>query len=348
MSAGEHERGSRPAPHERRGAGAGGGYGASGAVLVTGAAGGIGRVVVAELARAGLTVLAADRVTWDAPGVAARLTGDLGDPAFVTECFAGPAATAVGGVAAVVHLAAIPAPGIVPEHETLLLNAGSAYLVLNEAGRQGVRRVVVSSSFSAVGLAWADRDQSPHHVPVDERHPQLTVDPYGLSKVVTEEIAAFTTRRFGVPTVCLRLPFVGTGERLRHRLDEVHRDPAGNRRELWAWVDTRDVARAVHAALNADLTGHHVLNVAAPDTTALQPTRELLARHHPDTVMRGEFANHEGLVDTRLADEVLGFTPRYGWRHHSVSEHDRALSGPRVPMSACRQEGPGLRSGPSA
>ncbi|SQD97352.1 hypothetical protein FMEAI12_4020081 [Parafrankia sp. Ea1.12] len=31
-----------------------------------------------------------------------------------------------------------------------------------------------------------------------------------------------------------------------------------------------------------------------------------------------------------------------------LSEHDRALPGLRVPTSACRQEGPGLRSGPSA
>ena len=287
----------------------------SGGVLVTGAAGGIGRFVVAELVRAGLTVLAADRVEWDAPGCGARLTGDLRDPAFVTECFTGPAAAAVGGVTAVVHMGAIPAPGIVREHETLLFNAGPAYLVHTEAGRHGVRRIVASSSFSAVGLAWADRDQSPHYVPVDERHPRLTVDSYGLSMSITEEIAAFTTRRFAVSTVCLRFPFVGTGERLRHRLDEVHRDPAGNRRELWAWVDTRDVARAVHAALTVDLEGHHVLNIAAPDTTALEPTRELLARHHPDTVVRGELGNHEGLIDTRLADELLGFTPKYGWRH---------------------------------
>lgn len=285
------------------------------AVLVTGAAGGIGRFVVAELVDLGVTVLTADRVDRPAPGVAAHLVGDLRDPAFVTECFTGPATVAAGGVDALVHLAAIPAPGIVREHETLLFNAAPAYLVLTEAGRRGVRRIVASSSFSAVGLAWADRDLSPHYVPIDERHPRLTVDSYGLSMTVTEEIAAFTTRRFGVPTVCLRLPFVGTGERLRDRLDTVHADPAGNRRELWAWIDTRDVARAVHAALTVDLTGHHVLNVAAADTTAIEPTRELLRRYHPSADARGDLADHDTLVDTRLASTVLGFTPKYGWRH---------------------------------
>jgi nucleoside-diphosphate-sugar epimerase len=291
--------------------------GAGRTVLVTGAAGGIGQFVVAELVGAGWTVLAADRVDRELPGVAARLTGDLRDPAFVTECFTGPAARGIGGVAAVVHMGAIPAPGIVAEHETLLFNAGPAYLVHTEAGRHGVPRIVASSSFSAVGLAWADRDLSPRYVPVDERHPRLTVDPYGLSMGLTEQIAAQTTRRFGVATVCLRFPFVGTGARLDHRLAEVHAGPGGNRRELWSWVDTRDAARAVHAALTADLTGHHVLNIAAPDTTAHEPTRDLLDRFHPGATVRSELALHESLVDTRLAERVLGFNAKYGWRQNS-------------------------------
>jgi nucleoside-diphosphate-sugar epimerase len=276
-------------------------------VLVTGAAGGIGRFVVAELVAGGWAVRAADRADRDLPGVTERLVGDLRDPAFVAECLA-------GDVSAVVHMGAIPAPGIVAEHETLLFNAGPSYLVHTEAGRRGVPRIVASSSFSAVGLAWADRDLSPHYVPVDELHPRVTVDPYGLSMGLTEEIAAQTTRRFGVATVCLRFPFVGTGERLEHRLAEVHADPGGNRRELWAWLDTRDAARAVHAALTADLTGHHVLNVAAPDTTALEPTRDLLARFHPGTAVRSAPAGHDTLIDTSAAAKVLGFSTGYGWR----------------------------------
>jgi nucleoside-diphosphate-sugar epimerase len=285
--------------------------------LVTGAAGGIGRFVVAELVGAGWTVLAVDRADRDLPGVAARLVGDLRDPGFVTECFTGPVARRLGGVAALVHMAALPSPGIVDEHETLLFNAGPAYLVLNEAGRRGVGRIVATSSFSALGMAWADRDLSPRYVPVDECHPRLTVDPYGLSMGVTEEIAAYTTRRFGVATVCLRFPFVGTGARLADQLAEVRAEPGGNRRELWAWVDTRDAARAVHAALTAELTGHHVLNVAAPDTTATEPTRELLDRFHPGTAARSELTDHESLIDTRLARTVLGFGPTYGWRQNS-------------------------------
>lgn len=277
-------------------------------IAVTGGSGKLGRAVLADLAAHGNEVVNLDVA---APRPALKI--DLTDYGQTVE-----ALTAIDDrydkIDAVVHLAAIPAPGILAEHETLLHNAAAAYLVFNEAGRAGVRRIVAASSFSVVGLAWADRDLSPHYAPVDERHPKLSVDSYGLSLGFTEEIAAFATRRFGMVTVCLRFPFVGTGDRLRRRLDDAHRDPGGGRRDLWAWLDTRDAAGAMLAALTAELSGHHVLNIAAPDTTAFEPTAELLHTYHPSAERRTDLTHHAGLVDTRLAGTLLGFTPRHGWR----------------------------------
>ncbi|MGN5634255.1 NAD-dependent epimerase/dehydratase family protein [Streptomyces sp. AC154] len=285
-------------------------------VLVTGAAGGIGRTVVAHLAGAGYRVVGADRERGDADAdCAAFVTGDLADAKTVTECFAMARETAgETGLTGVVHLAAYPAPGIVAEDETLRANVLAAYLVHQEAGRTGVPRVVAASSASAVGLAWADRDLHPAYVPVDEEHPNLTVDSYGLSKVMSEEAAAFTTRRWGTTTVMLRFPFVGAGERLRERLDEVRRDPAGNRRELWGWLHTEDAAASVAAALNADLEGHHVINVCAPDSAAQGPSLSLLATHHPDARVREGFGGHDAFFDTTRSRELLGFTARHTWR----------------------------------
>lgn len=274
-------------------------------VLVTGAAGGIGRVVVAALVEAGMRVVAADRVAAD--GGERTLVGDVRDPAFVAECLAGP-------VDAVVHLAAIPAPGQLPEEDTLGDNVRGAYLVLDGAGRAGVRTAVVASSVAAYGYAWAERDQSPPYVPIDEEQPGVAIDSYGLSKVMTEQVGAFATRRWGIPTILLRFPFVGHGERLAKRLAEVRADVGGSRRELWTWLDTRDAARAVLAALTAGVTGHHVLNIAAPDSTTTEPTAELLARHHPSTVVLGDLPEHGSLLDTASARALLGFETRYGWR----------------------------------
>jgi nucleoside-diphosphate-sugar epimerase len=288
------------------------------AVLVTGAAGVIGRVVVRVLAEAGMRVVAADRVEADADGAERVMVGDACEARFVEECLTGPE----GAVDAVVHLAAFPAPGQASEDVTLVHNVQSAYLVLDGAGRAGVRTAVAASSAAAYGYAWAERDLSPPYAPIDEVQPSVAIDSYGLSKVVTEEIGAFATRRWGIPTTLLRFPFVGHGQRLAARLEQVQEDVGANRRELWTWLDTRDAARAVLAVLTSGLTGHHVLNIAAPDSTTSEPTAELLAKHHPDTAIRGALEPHGSLLDTRLARTLLGFEPEHGWR--SVSTGDPA------------------------
>ncbi|MGI5150361.1 NAD-dependent epimerase/dehydratase family protein [Plantactinospora sp. CA-294935] len=284
--------------------------GADAVVLVTGAAGVIGAVVVPYLADSGLRVVAVDRSPFASPKAELMLVGDVRDRGFVQESLRpfGPP------VDAVVHLAAIAAPGQVPEDETLAQNVQGAYLVLDGAGRAGVRCAVAASSVAAYGYAWAGRDLSPPYVPVDEAQPSVAIDSYGLSKTMTEQVGAFATRRWGMPTILLRFPFVGDGDRLTAHLARIRRDVAANRRELWAWLDTRDAARAVHAALTSGLTGHHVFNVAAPDTSTTVPTAELLARFHPGTQLRAPLDGFDSPLDSSAARRLLGFQTRYGWR----------------------------------
>jgi nucleoside-diphosphate-sugar epimerase len=114
--------------------------------------------------------------------------------------------------------------------------------------------------------------------------------------------------------VSLRFPFLGTGERLRSHLARVHERPGDARRILWAWLDTRDAARAIEAALTRPPTGHHVINVAAPDTTALEPTAELLRRYHPSTVLTEPLDGFATPFSTQRSRELLGFTTAHSWR----------------------------------
>ncbi|SDU79709.1 NAD-dependent epimerase/dehydratase family protein [Jiangella alkaliphila] len=280
-------------------------------VLVTGAAGGIGRAVVETLTAAGLRVVGADRVPAEpVDGLEVRV-GDVLDRDFVLDCLRPGPGPAV--VDAVVHLAAIPSPGQYPDDVTFGQNVTSSFLVLDEAGRAGVGRIVVASSASALGFAWADRDLRPDHVPVTEDHEVVVVDAYGLSKVVTEEVAAYVTRRWGAATICLRFPFVGAGRRLADRVRELRADLAGARRDLWGWVHTLDAADAVLASLTSPVKGHHVVNIAAGETLSETPTAELVAAYLPDTEVRAQLAGHASLFDTSRGRRVLGFTARRGW-----------------------------------
>lgn len=284
-------------------------------VLLTGAGGALGLEVLTRLAASGHAVRAHDRVALppDAAGLADEVVaGDLRDDGHVRD--------ALVGVDALVHAAAYPSPKAAPEGEVFANNVGAAYRVLDAAGRAGVGRIVNISSLSAVGLAWSERDLSPDSVPLTEDHPYVGDDVYGLSKYVGEQIAATASRRWHTTVVSLRFPFLGTGERLRYHLSLAHADPGRDRATLWGWLDSRDAARAVEAALTRELSGHVLVNVAAPDTTALVPTLELLRRYHPSARIDAPLDGFAVPICTRRSIELLGFTPIHAWRTPEASD----------------------------
>ena len=283
-------------------------------VLVTGANGTLGSEVVRHLRAVGHAVRAHDRAAgWDG-GTRGSGTldsrgeegGDLRDR--------GVAEGVVAGVDVVVHAAAIPEPLSHPAHETFGNNVESTYNVLAAAGRAGVDRVVYVSSASAFGFAWSARGVSPLRVPVTDDHPYVGDDVYGLSKQVGELVAATASRSFDMTVVSLRFPFIGAGERLRRHLAPIHADPGVDRSGLWAWLHTADAARAIGAALTADLSGSPVVTVAAPDTTSREHTANLLRRYHPATMIEREPAGFETVFEVERGYDLLGFRPEHGWR----------------------------------
>ncbi|MBB5078817.1 NAD-dependent epimerase/dehydratase family protein [Nonomuraea endophytica] len=275
-------------------------------VLVTGAAGHIGRYVLRELAEHDYLITATDVAPFEAPEAHRVHVGDLRDPELVRS--------AMAGADGVVHLGAIPHPVSDDPSQLFATNCLTAHRVLDEAGRTGVRRVVAASSLAAVGLAWAPQPGLPRYLPLDEEHPILVEDPYGLSKLVLEEIAHATHRRWGTDVVSLRMPFTGTDTRLKDQLAAVAANPEAHRNDLWAWLDTRDAATAVRHALTAGLRGSHVVNVAAPDTSAPLPTTVLLDRYLPQVPLSAEFTGHTSLVDSSTCAKLLGFRPGRSWR----------------------------------
>lgn len=278
-------------------------------VLVTGAGGVLGQEVVLRLAADGHGVCAHDRKELPAAAAARAaevVVGDLRDRGHLAQ--------ALTGVDAVVHAAAYPAPTSAPEPEVFTNNVEASYNVLDAAGRTGVGRIVNISSLSGVGLAWSRRDLSPQFVPLTEEHPYVGDDVYGLSKYVGELVGATVSRRWETAVVSLRFPFLGTGARLQRHLAYGHADHGLERKTLWGWLDTRDAARAVAAALTRPLEGHIVINVAAPDTTALIPTMDLLRQYHPTTRIDSPLDGFAVPISTRRATELLGFTPIHTWR----------------------------------
>ena len=92
----------------------------------------------------------------------------------------------LAGADAVVHLAAIPAANIHTPEVTFQNNVMSTYNILEAAGGLGIKKAVIASSESSYGIVFAIHLLGPRYVPMDEDHPQLPQDSYGLSKAVNE------------------------------------------------------------------------------------------------------------------------------------------------------------------
>lgn len=163
-------------------------------VIVTGGSGKAGRAVVADLAEHGLDITSVD--------VAASLLPD--DPTLVADLTdLGQTIEALRGADAVVHLAAIPAPDILPQGETFRTNMMSTYNVFTAAAQLGLSRVVWASSETLIGIPF--EREAPRYAPIDEEHPRLPESHYALSKLAGEVIAAQFSRWSGVPYVALRI-----------------------------------------------------------------------------------------------------------------------------------------------
>lgn len=273
-------------------------------VVVTGGSGKAGRAVVADLSQHGFDVLNVDVMASMHPDDPTRVA-DLTDLGHTIE--------SLRGADAVVHLAAIPAPNIVPPGETFRINMMSTYNVFSAAEILGLEKVVWASSETLIGIPF--ERENPRYAPIDEDHPRLPEFHYALAKLAGEVIAEQFNRWSGIPFVGLRISNImeiADYERFPGFWD----DPTIRAWNLWGYVDARDVAQAARLALTSDTKGAEAFLVAAADTCMTTPSAELMARVYPDVPITGDVAGHKTLLSIDKARNVLGYEPQHSWRDH--------------------------------
>ena len=275
-------------------------------IVVTGAAGRLGRRVVQLLVDRGRDVLATDRL--DADGLPTRFVRcELGD------------AQAVGsileGAEAVIHMGAIPGPQRAEPRVIFENNVAGDFNVMMSAAELGLRRVVFSSS--AFGMGWAHDGNAfvPRYLPLDEAHPMMPFEPYGLTKQVGEDIGRMIARNSDTTVVSLRFTNVA--------LPEVQAEfpwPAPTPENpltlvMWAYADARDVAEAHVLALDAEIEEYEAFMLAQPSSRFAEPTIDLVKQNFGDRVeIRDGLEGAASVISTAKAQRMLGWTPRHDWR----------------------------------
>jgi len=280
-------------------------------VTVTGGSGKLGRFAVAELLGRGWSVVNLDRVP-----PADELPGEEFIRVDLTQYGqAAEALTAVDdvyqGVDALVHLAAIPAPGITTNAATFANNMPTTYNVFAAARLAGIRNVVWASSETVLGLPF---DTPPPYVPVDEEYPGRPESTYSLVKHLEEQMAAQLCR-WDPRLKMIGLRFSNVMAPADYaEFPSFDADPLLRKWNLWSYIDGRDGAQAIRLALDHQATGVDVFIISSPDSVMSRPTAELAAEVFPGVPVTRELGVHETLLSCDKARRVLGYRPAHSWR----------------------------------
>jgi nucleoside-diphosphate-sugar epimerase len=289
-------------------------------ILFTGGSGKAGRHAVAHLIALGHRVLNLDLVPLDLPGADNRLADitDAGQVHDVMQSYAGfdelEPGTGVPRFDAVVHFAAVPRILLRSDNECYRVNTLGTYNVIDAALKAGVRKIVFASSETVYGVCFADGERKPDYLPVDEAHPTVPEDSYAMSKVVNEVTARSFQRRSGADIYGLRINNVVEPHEYERDFPAYIADPALRRRNIFAYIDARDLGHMVDRCLAVDGLGYQVFNVANADTSVALPSVEIAARFYDGVPMQRAMGRFETFYAIDKAQAMLGFNPQHGWR----------------------------------
>ncbi|WP_431796920.1 NAD-dependent epimerase/dehydratase family protein [Microbacterium kunmingense] len=276
-------------------------------VALTGSSGKLGTVVARELRAGGIEVIGLDVAGERGPGF---VQADLTDYGQVVDAL-GAVNDQHDGVDAVVHLGAIPAPGLRSDVATFHNNMTASFNVFHAAIRVGVRRIVAASSETVLGLPF---DVPPPYVPVDEEYEPRPESVYSLVKTLEERMARELVRWHpDLSVTALRFSNVMVPEDYAE-FPAFDADARRRKWNLWGYIDARDGAQAIERALRVAEPGFEAFIIAAADTVMSRPNAELLAEVFPDVPVRGEVGENDTLLSIDKARRVLGYEPRHSWR----------------------------------
>src|SRR5215218_10564843 len=278
-------------------------------VLVTGGSGKAGRACIHELLEHGYEVINVDAAR---PGEALcpYVEADLTDFGQALEALSG-VDSHHNRVDAVVHLAAIPAPGRSTNAVTFRNNILSTYNVFEAARKLAICNLVWASSETVLGLPF---DERPPYAPLDEEYPARPETAYSLSKFLGEELAQQFCR-WDPELKIIGLRSSNVMEPADYaRFPSFDSDAKQRKWNLWAYIDARDASQAIRKALESDLTGADVFIIANADTVMTRPNAELMAEFYPSVPLTREVGPNETLLSIEKAQRLLGYEPRYSWR----------------------------------
>jgi UDP-glucose 4-epimerase len=302
--------------------------------LVVGGAGYIGSHMVKRLGQLGCSVTTLDNLSSghrDAVLCGDFVHGDIADQALLHDLFAAKQFDAV------MHFASFIQVGESVQHPAKYYqnNVVNTLNLLNAMKAFGVSRFIFSSTAATFG--------EPQYTPIDERHPQQPINPYGRTKLMVEQALPDYDKAYGMKSVCLRYfnaagadPDGQLGERHdpeTHLIPLVLQAASGRRPHIGVfgrdydtpdgtcirdYIHIADLCEAHWLALQSLMAGgaSQAYNLGNGNGFSVQQVLDIARR-----VTGGEIKVVDGprrggdparlLADARLAHKQLGWQPQY-------------------------------------
>jgi nucleoside-diphosphate-sugar epimerase len=233
---------------------------------------------------------------------------------------------AITGVDAIIHVAGVDAHVQAAPETFFETNVMGTWNVLQAAAEHDVRDVIICSSSSANGLNATNRDVPPDYLPIDEAHPSIPNEAYGLGKQINEICAASFGRRPGANIICIRPTYIAFPETVPNLASQLPVRIDGRSKTAFSepppllrtYVAPDDLARCFRLALEAGLGGFHLFFASASDTFEPTPTLEYLERIYgrlPPVRDHERYRRDERAspVDCTRARTTLGWIPDHDW-----------------------------------
>lgn len=216
----------------------------------------------------------------------------------------------------IIHLAAV-ATGVWDRAEEILRTGVlGTNAILDLARRKGIRRFVNASSINAYGtFFWRVSGLEPVHssLPVTEEERPVPEDPYSLSKFFSEEVGFAYRRAFGIEVVNLRFASVWRDSRYQQLMTDGLAPTQSFPADLGQWIHEDDVAAGIERAATVEAVTPDPMVLAAADTRLPEPTLEIVRRFRPELEphIKEPLSRRDSLVSITRARSRLGFAPRY-------------------------------------
>ena len=290
-------------------------------IFVTGGSGKAGKYLIPFLIEQGHSVLNADLKPLDYIGVD-NIIVDVTNSGDVFNAMAGYINIAelkdtkfLPSFDAVIHLAAIPRVLIKPDNETFRINTIGTYNVIEAATKLGIKKIIFASSETTYGFCFASGYPTPNWLPIEEDYETSPTDSYGLSKVLNEKTGKAFQKRTGFDIYALRIGNIIEPDEY-HRFKEFSSNPQVRLRNLFNYIDARDLAQAIELCVLKDGLGYEVFNVTHDINSVSLKTKDIISQFFPNVELRRELKEYEAILSNKKIKEKLGFSPNHDWRDY--------------------------------